>query len=243
MLGQPCPHHCSWGPVCASERVSIFLLVHCRSPQFFFAAEEASHSYRTSPRYCKSQHPSDHVLLQPWSTLRPVLVLARRDVTVRRGGTEAHPCCHTWAQRGMQLSYLHHSLLHRFITQSEQLKGSFPGRKAHFQCQFHNQTGEKNNQSFHSWGAHVPLSLPANPVWAETGTDVGKVAGSVSSDTMLILTVHPFLKLLKNTLWADVSFVWEGFNKVFAALQLSLPALLSRLRPSLARVSFYGTST
>lgn len=53
----------------------------------------------------------------------------------------------------------------------------------------------------------MPLSLPANPRWAEMGTGVGKVAGSAGSDKMLILTVHPFFKHLKNTLWADVSFV------------------------------------
>lgn len=64
--------------------------------------------------------------------------------------------------------------------------------------------------------------MPPNPLWAEAGAGVGKVAGSASSDKMLILTVHPFLKHLKNTLWADVSFMREGFNKVysFAALPL-----------------------
>lgn len=105
--------------------------------------QETPHSYRTSPRCCRSQQPPDHALLQLWSSALPVLVPAGGDATLQWGGTGAHLCRHAGAQQRTECSYLYCSLPHRFFTQSEPLKRSFPSKKSLFQSQFHNQTGEK----------------------------------------------------------------------------------------------------
>lgn len=77
--------------------------------------------------------------------------------------TDVHPCLHTWAKPGAEVSYFHHSLLHRFFIHRKQLKMSFLHKKSHFQCQFPNQTGEKMIGHF-KLDMHLPMSQRANPL-------------------------------------------------------------------------------
>lgn len=104
--------------------------------------QETPHSSKTSPRYCKSQQPPDHALLQPLSTLLSVLVPAGGDAMPCSSKVALRPICFSILGAALNKAQWPPLLTTPYVFHLEWAGKKVPGKRSHFQCQFHNQ-GEK----------------------------------------------------------------------------------------------------